>query len=311
MLFYILKRLAYAVPVIWGVVTIVFVLTRLLPGDPVETMLSQSGGSPEAIQQMRAQLALDQPVHVQYARFLWDLARGDLGRSLFTNRPVVVTMMEQLPSTIALALAAMALAVALGTGLGIMAAIYQNTWVDSMCMTMAVVGVSVPIFWSGILFITLFSALLHWLPATGQGSVKHLIMPSLVLGLASSGAIARLVRASMLEVLAQEYIVTARAKGLNMPAMIVYHALRNALIPAVTLIGLQFGFLLSGTVVIETIFSRQGIGRLVIDAILWKDFPIIQGTILLSAVIYTLLNIVIDLSYAVIDPRLQVRDERF
>ena len=311
MLLYIIKRFLYAVPVIWGVVTIVFVLTRLLPGDPAEIMLSQSGGSPEAIQQMRAQLALDQPLHVQYARFLWDLARGDLGRSLFTNRPVIGTMVEQLPSTIALALTAMALAVVLGTGLGIMAAVYQNTWVDGVCMTLAVVGVSVPIFWSAILFITFFSALLHWLPATGHGSVKHLIMPSLVLGFASSGGIARLVRASMLEVLAQDYIVTAKAKGLNMPTMIVYHALRNALIPTVTLIGLQFGFLLSGTVVIETIFSRQGIGRLVIDAILWKDFPVIQGTILLSAVIYTLLNIVIDLSYVVIDPRLQVRDERF
>ncbi len=311
MLFYIFKRLVYAVPVIWGVVTIVFIVTRLLPGDPAEMMLSQSGGSPEAIQQMRLQLALDQPLHVQYARFLWALSRGDLGRSLFTNRPVSVTLMEQLPSTISLALAAMALAIVLGTGLGIMAAVYQNTWVDSACMSLAVIGVSAPIFWSGILMITFFSALLHWLPAAGQGTPKHLIMPALVLGFASSGAIARLVRASMLEVLGQDYVVTARAKGLRGSVVIVRHALRNALIPVVTLIGLQFGFLLSGTVVVETVFSRQGIGRLVVEAILWKDFPVIQGAILLSAVIYTVLNIVIDLSYAAIDPRLQVRDERF
>lgn len=310
MLLYVLKRFVYAVPVIWGVVTIVFVVTRMLPGDPVETMLSQSGGSPAAIEQMRVELALDQPLHVQYARFIWDVARGDLGRSLFTNRPVSVTLAEQLPSTITLALAAMALATALGTGLGIMAAVYQNTWVDSVCMALSVVGVSVPIFWSSILLITVFSAWLHWLPAAGQGSIKHLIMPTLVLGFASAGAIARLVRANMLEVLAQDYVITARAKGLDMTTMIVRHALKNALIPAVTLIGLQFGFLLSGAVVVETVFSRQGIGRLVIDAILWKDFPIVQGAILLSAIVYTLLNIAIDLSYAVIDPRLQVRDER-
>ena len=308
MLSHIVKRLVYAVPVIWGVVTIVFVLTRALPGDPVETMLSQSGGSPQAVEQLRAQLALDQPLYVQYGRFLWDLARGDLGRSLFTNRPVSVTLIEQLPSTITLAFAAMILAVLLGTGLGVLAAVFQDTWIDSVCMTVAVLGVSVPIFWSGILLITLFSALLHWLPATGQGSIKHLIMPTLVLGFASSGAIARLIRSSMLEVLAQDYITTARAKGLRLRITIIRHALRNALIPTVTLIGLQFGFLLGGTVVIETIFSRQGIGRLTVDAILWKDFPIVQGAILLSAIVYTLLNITVDLSYAIIDPRL--RSER-
>lgn len=305
MLSHIVKRLVYAVPVIWGVVTIVFVLTRALPGDPVETMLSQSGGSPQAVEQLRAQLALDQPLYVQYGRYLWDLARGDLGRSLFTNRPVSVTLIEQLPSTITLAFAAMILAVLLGTGLGVLAAVFQDTWIDSVCMTVAVLGVSVPIFWSGILLITLFSALLHWLPATGQGSLKHLIMPTLVLGFASSGAIARLIRSSMLEVLTQDYITTARAKGLRLRITIIRHALRNALIPTVTLIGLQFGFLLGGTVVIETIFSRQGIGRLTVDAILWKDFPIVQGAILLSAIVYTLLNITVDLSYAIIDPRLR------
>lgn len=305
MLPYVVKRLVYAVPVIWGVVTIVFVLTRALPGDPVETMLSQSGGSPQAVEQLRSQLALDQPLYVQYGRFLWDLAHADLGRSLFTNRPVSVTLMEQLPSTITLAFAAMILAVLLGTGLGVLAAVFQDTWIDSVCMSVAVLGVSVPIFWSGILLITLFSALLRWLPATGQGSIKHLIMPTLVLGFASSGVIARLTRSNMLEVLAQDYITTARAKGLRLRITVIRHALRNALIPAVTLIGLQFGFLLGGTVVIETVFSRQGIGRLTMDAILWKDFPVIQGAIILSAIVYTLLNIIVDLSYAIIDPRLR------
>jgi peptide/nickel transport system permease protein len=305
---HIVKRLVLAVPVIWGVVTIVFVLTRALPGDPAETMLSQSGGSPQAVEQLRTQLALDQPLYVQYGRFLWDLAHGDLGRSLFTNRPVTVTLIEQLPSTLTLALAAMILAVVLGTVLGVLAAVFQDTWIDSLCMSVAVLGVSTPVFWSAILLITLFSALLHWLPATGQGSVNHLIMPTLVLGFASSGAIARLIRSSMLEILAQDYITTARAKGLRRRITIIRHAFRNALIPAVTLIGLQFGFLLGGTVVIETVFSRQGIGRLTVDAILWKDFPVVQGAILLSAIVYTLLNITVDVSYAIIDPRL--RSER-
>ena len=305
MLPYVLKRLLYAVPVIWGVVTLVFVLTRVLPGDPVETMLSQSGGSAEAIAQMRAALALDAPLHEQYARFWWDLARGDLGRSLFTNRPVLTTIMEQLPNTIVLALSAMLVAVFCGMILGVLAAVYQNTWVDTLCMTLAVFGVSMPVFWSGILLITLFSAALHWLPATGQGSFKHLLMPMFVLGFASSGAIARLIRADMLEVLAEDYIVTARAKGLRLRTTIVRHALRNALIPALTLIGLQFGFLLGGTVVTETVFSRQGIGRLVIDAILWKDFPVVQGAVLFSAIAYTLLNIVVDVSYVFVDPRLR------
>ena len=305
MLPYVLKRLLYAVPVIWGVVTIVFVLTRALPGDPAETMLSQSGGSPEAIQQMRVALGLDAPLHEQYVRFWWDLAHGDLGRSLFTNRPVLTTIMEQLPNTVVLAVMAMLVAVICGTGLGVLAAVHQNTWIDTLCMTLAVLGVSMPIFWSGILLITLFSAGLRWLPATGQGSFKHLLMPMFVLGLASSGAIARLIRADMLEVLAADYIVTAKAKGLSLRVTIVRHALRNALIPALTLIGLQFGFLLGGTVVTETVFSRQGIGRLVIDAILWKDFPVVQGTVLFSAIAYTLLNILVDVSYVFVDPRLR------
>ena len=305
MLRFVIKRFLFAVPVIWGVVTIVFLLTRARPGDPVETMLSQSGGSPEAVQQLRAQLMLDRPIYVQYGRYLLDLARGDLGRSLLTNRPVSVTLLEQLPSTLLLATAAMALAAFLGISLGLLAAVYRHTWVDNLCMGVAVFGVSVPVYWSAIILIIIFSATLHWLPATGQGSLRHWIMPTVVLGFASAGAIARLVRASTLEVLAQEYMITAKAKGLTTRLTMGRHALRNALIPAVTVIGLQFGFLMGGAVVTETVFSRQGLGRLVVDAILWKDFPVIQGAVLLSAIAYTVLNIIVDLSYAVIDPRLR------
>ena len=305
MLRYIARRTLYAVPVVWGVLTVVFILTRILPGDPVETMLSQSGGSPEAIEQLRSQLALNEPLLVQYADYLWDVLRADLGRSLFTNRPVLVTLLEQLPSTIMLAMSAMVVATLTGAALGILSAVHSNTWIDSLCMSVATLGISVPVFWSGIIMITVFSALLHWLPATGQGSLRHLIMPALVLGFASSGAIARLIRSNMLDVLTEDYITTARAKGLSQRATLTRHALRNALIPSVTLMGLQFGFLLGGTVVIETVFSRQGIGRLVVEAILWKDFPVIQGAILLAAIVYTLLNILVDVSYAVIDPRLR------
>jgi len=299
------KRLFASIPVLWGVTTLVFLAIHLLPGDPVELMLAESGGSAESIAYLRTQLGLDDPLYVQYGRFLLNTLRGDLGRSIFTNRPVLQTILEQLPSTIELALAAMLVAIALGTGLGILAALNHNSWLDNACMAMAVAGVSVPIFWSGLLLILLFSATLHWLPATGQGSLRHLLMPAVVLGFASSGTIARLVRSSLLEVLYKEYITTARAKGLSERLILTHHALKNALIPVITVVGLQFGFLLGGAVVTETVFSRQGIGRLIADAILWKDFPLIQGGVLLAAVTYTVVNLLVDISYTFADPRIR------
>jgi ABC-type dipeptide/oligopeptide/nickel transport system permease component len=305
MLQYIGRRLITSIPVLWGVTTLVFFMMHLLPGDPAELMLAESGGSSQSIAQLRHQLGLDDPLYVQYGRFLANALRGDLGRSIFTNRPVTQTILEQLPHTVQLAVAAMVVAIAIGTALGIAAALNRNTWVDSLCVTIAVAGASMPIFWSGLLLILLFSSLLHWLPATGQGSLKHLLMPAIVLGLASSGSIARLVRSTMLEVLSREYIIAARSKGLSERLVVCRHALKNALIPVITVMGLQFGYLLGGTVVTETVFSRQGIGRLVVDAILWKDFPIVQGTALLAAVIYTLVNLLIDISYAIIDPRIR------
>ncbi len=299
------KRLLASIPMVWAVTTLVFLALHLLPGDPAELMLAESGGSAESIAYLRTQLGLDEPLHVQYTRFLLNIVRGDLGRSLFTNRPVLQTLLEQLPSTIELALFAMLVALALGTGLGILAALNHNSWVDNVCMAIAVAGVSMPIFWSGLLLILLFSWTLHWLPATGQGGMRHLLMPAFVLGFASAGTIARLVRSSLLEVLYQEYITTARAKGLTERVILTRHALKNALIPIMTVVGLQFGFLLGGAVVTETVFSRQGIGRLIVDAILWKDFPLVQGGVLLAAVIYTLVNLLVDISYAFADPRLR------
>ena len=305
MLQYIGRRLITSIPVLWGVTTLVFLMMHLLPGDPAELMVAESGGSSQSIAQLRHQLGLDDPLYVQYGRFLVNALRGDLGRSIFTNRPVAQTILEQLPHTVQLAVAAMMVAVIIGTALGIAAALNRNTWLDSLCVTIAVAGASMPIFWSGLLLILLFSSLLHWLPATGQGSLKHLIMPAVVLGLASSGSIARLVRSTMLEVLGQEYITTARSKGLGECIVVCRHALKNAMIPVITVMGLQFGYLLGGTVVTETVFSRQGLGWLVVDAILWKDFPIVQGAVLLAAAIYTLMNLLIDISYAIIDPRIR------
>jgi peptide/nickel transport system permease protein len=305
MLQFIGKRLLASIPVLWGVTTLVFLAIHILPGDPAELMLAESGGSAESIAYLRDQLGLDDPIYVQYGRFLLNTLRGDLGRSIFTNRPVLQTILEQLPSTIELALAAMLVAIALGTGLGVLAALNHNSWLDNTCMAIAVAGVSVPIFWSGLLLILLFASTLHWLPVTGQGGLKHLLMPAVVLGFASSGAIARLVRSSLLEVLYKEYITAARAKGLSERLILTHHALKNALIPVITVVGLQFGFLLGGAVVTETVFSRQGIGCLIVDAILWKDFPLVQGGVLLAAVTYTLVNLLVDISYAFADPRVR------
>ena len=305
MLRYIGRRLLGAIPVLWGVATLVFVIMRLLPGDPAALMLSEAGGSAQAIAELRNELGLDESIPIQYGRYLARLAQADLGTSLFTQRPVITTIAEQLPSTIELAIAAMLVAVLLGTALGILAAAKQGTWLEGSIMTGAVVGISIPIFWSAILLIWLFALVLGWLPATGQGGLRYLILPALVLGFASAGAITRLVRASLLEVMDQDFIRTARAKGLASRTILFRHALKRAFIPVTSMIGLQFGFLLGGTVVIETIFSRPGIGRLIVNAILWKDLPLVQGVVLLVALVYTLVNLATDVVYAYLDPRIR------
>jgi peptide/nickel transport system permease protein len=305
MLYYVGRKLLGAIPLLLGVATLVFVVMRLLPGDPAALMLSEAGGSAEAIAALRADLGFDDPIVVQYGHYLLNLLRGDLGTSLFSHRPVVTIIAEQLPSTIELAAAAMIVAIGLGTVLGILAAARQGTWLDALARAFAVAGGSIPIFWSALLLIWLLSLRLGVLPATGQGGLAYLIMPALVLGFASSGAIARLVRASLLEVLAQDFVNTARAKGLGEGVILMRHALKNALIPVITVIGLQFGFLLGGTVITETIFSRQGIGQLVVNAILWKDFPVVQGVVLLVALVYTVVNLSVDLVYTFLDPRIR------
>lgn len=305
MLKYILRRLLISIVVLWGVSTLVFMMMHLLPGDPVEVMLSRSGGSAEAITSLREQLGLDDPLPVQYVRFLSNAVRGDLGRSVFSGLKVTDLIASQLPATLQLATGGILVAVMLGVILGLVAALNHNTWLDNLCVGISVIGFSVPIFWFGLLLILVFAVMLHWLPATGEGSLKHLILPSLVLGFASSGSIARLLRSSMLDVLRQEYITTARAKGLREAVVMIRHALRNAMIPVITMIGMQVGFLLGGTVVTETVFSRRGMGQLMINAIIWKDFPVVQGTVLVAAVTYMGVNLLVDLSYGLIDPRIR------
>lgn len=310
MLRYIQRRLLIMIPVLWGVVTLVFFLMYMLPGDPAATILAQSGGKAEAIEKLREQLGLNDPLPVQYMRFLRNAVRGDFGSSIWLRQPVIQIIAENLPATIELALGALAVALTIGFSMGILAALKCNTWIDRLCMLTAIAGVSMPNFWLALLIMYVISAINTYygvliLPITGQGGIRHLIVPSLVLGFAVSGSLARLVRSSMLEVLRQEYITTARAKGLSRQVVVLRHALRNALIPVVTMLGLQFGYLLGGTVIIETVFSRRGLGRTIVDAIVWKDLPVVQGAVLVTATTYMLVNLLVDISYAVIDPRIR------
>ena len=302
---YVRTRLTLAIPVLLGVSIAVFAMLRLLPGDPAQIMLAESGASAERVAALRQQLGLDDPLPVQYGRFLMGALRGDLGRSILSNRPVTQEIAGQLPSTIELTLAAMAVAIGIGVPLGLLAATHHNGPLDLGAMALALGGVSMPSFWLGVLLILLFSLRLGWLPATGQGGIERLILPAFTLGFGAAAIIARLVRSSVLEVLRHEYITTARAKGLNPRVVLLRHALKNALIPVVTIVGLQFGALLAGTVVIETVFSRPGVGRMVVNAILVKDFPVAQGAILVIATTYVLANLIVDLLYAWLDPRVR------
>jgi ABC-type dipeptide/oligopeptide/nickel transport system permease component len=307
MLTYITQRLAQAIPVLVGISILSFLMLHLVPGDPVQIFAGDKPLTPERAAELRHQYGLDRPLWIQYADYATHAIRGDLGVGLRSQRPVLDSILEALPSTAQLTLAALALAAILGITLGVVAAISHGSWLDTAVMAVAMLGISTPVFYSSLLLILLFSFTLAWLPATGQGGVERLIMPALALGLSSAAVLARLVRSSMLEVLRQEYVITARAKGLAHTLVITRHALKNALIPAVTMLGLQLGALLGGAVVTETIFSRPGIGRLAVDGILGRDFPLVQGTVLFAATVYVLVNLAVDVSYAVIDPRIRYR----
>jgi peptide/nickel transport system permease protein len=283
----------------------VFSMLFLVPGDPVKMMLAEFVTTPDQIAQMRAQLHLDEPILKQYGRFVGNALRGDLGTSIRSRRAVATEIGENVGSTAQLALASMAVAVAIGVPLGMVAALFRSSWVDAGSMIVALLGVSMPSFWLGLLMIFAFSLHLGWFPATGGGDLWHLVLPSVTLGMIASAIIARLTRSSMLEVLGQDYVRTARAKGLAWWGVVVRHALKNALIPVITIFGLQFGNLLAGAVIVETVFSRPGLGRLIVGGILAKDFPLVQGTVLFVAAAYVMINVLVDITYAFVDPRIR------
>ena len=297
-----------SVLVLFGVSVLTFSMLHLVPGDPVHAMLSRVAVTAEKVEQLRQELGLNDPLPVQYWRYVSRALRGDLGRSIHSRRPVVSTILEQLPSTFQLTIAAMTIAVIMGGSLGLLAALKPNTWLDTLTMTIAISGISVPSFWLGLLLILLFAVTLGWLPSIAPSTDwRGLILPALTLGVGEGAIITRLVRASMLDVLNQRYVLTARAKGLFEWRVIFVHALRNALIPIVTMLGLQVGYLLAGSIVIESIFARQGLGRLAVSAITNQDFPMVQGIVLVVASIYVIVNTLTDLIYVILDPRVRLQ----
>jgi len=294
------------VPTVLGMTLVIFMAIHLIPGDPVSYILSDMPyASPELIAQLRAQFGLDRPLYEQYLHWLTKMLQGDWGTSLRTWRPVIAGVSERYPNTVRLAIAGMIAAISIGVPAGILAAVKHNTKIDYLCMTGALFGVSMPSFWLGIMFILIFSVQLRVLPTSGSGTFISLVMPSLTLGLVMAGSIARITRSGMLEVLRQDYVRTARAKGLTEHIVVYRHALRNALIPLLTMTGMQFGFLLGGTVIVETVFAWPGIGRLAIMAIQTRDLPLLQGCILVLTIIFVTINLMVDIVYAFIDPRIK------
>ncbi len=301
---YILKRLLSTLPVLLGISLLLFFMLRMLPGDPAQVLAGQMA-SQEDIKIIRHQLGLDRPIFVQYGLFLSRLAKLDLGRSARTQNPVIKEIWARLPNTLLLAVTAITLACLFGIPAGIISAVRPYTWIDYLFTSMALFGISMPVFWLGLMLIVIFSLVLHWLPAGGIGSWKHVILPSFTLAAFVVAFITRMTRASMIEALSQDYTTTARSKGLKEKVVIVKHALKNALIPIITVVGLQFGLLLGGAVLTETVFAWPGIGRLIVDSILARDYPVIQGTILIFGLLYILVNLFVDITYAFIDPRIR------
>jgi len=300
---YIFKRLMLAIPVLLGVSILVFAIIRFIPGDPARAIAGVHA-TPQHIEQVRREMLLDEGLHVQYYVYMSNLLQGDLGRSTFSRRPVVTELRERFPNTVILSLAAMFVATVVGMSAGIISATKRYSIFDYSSMVGALVGVAAPVFWLGIMFQLLFAVRLGWLPSGQMGTFKHLILPSLTLGLATAALIARITRSSMLDVLRQDYITTARSKGLAERVVTYKHALKNALIPVVTVMGLQFGTLLGGAVLVETVFSWPGIGRLMVESILRRDYPVVQGAVLLLAVTFVMINLLVDVIYAFLDPRI-------
>lgn len=333
---YVLRRLLGLVPVLFGITLLVFLFLQLIPGDPAQAILGERG-TPEQLAALREKLGLNKPLYVQYLTFVKNILTGDLGTSAVSTIPVVEELKRRWPATFELALAATLVAVVFGIPVGILAAVRKNSLLDTLSMSLSLVGVSMPVFWLGLLLVYLFAVNLHWLPTGGRLStdlaidfrpitgflvldgmlalkpqvlmdaLRHLILPALTLGTIPLAILTRITRSAMLEVLSQDYVRTARAKGLAERQVILKHALKNALLPVVTIIGLQFGTLLGGAILTETIFSWPGIGSYIYEGILNRDYPVVQAGVLVVATVFVLVNLLVDLSYALLDPRIQYR----
>jgi len=302
---FIVNRMIAAGFVLLGSLLLVFFINYSLPGDAVDQMLEGTGATPEMAANLREELGLDLPFHTQFLEYLKNILQGDFGHSIVNNAPVLDKIITQFPATIALTIVSAILSIIFGITLGVFSAIHHNSVIDYVARLIGLFGISMPTFWSGILLILIFSVTLGWFPSIGSDGWITLVLPSIALGLVGSGAIVRMVRNSMLEVMNEQYILTLRSKGLSKKTVMYKHALRNALIPSITIIGMMIGDMLGGAVVIETVFSRQGIGRLVADAITAKDLPVVQGVVFFSAIVYITINFLVDISYSVIDPRVR------
>jgi peptide/nickel transport system permease protein len=301
-----LRRLAVVIPTVIGAVTLVFFFLHMIPGDPVEVMLGETAQQADK-ERLRQELGLNQPLYVQYGRFMAGIVQGDLGGSYFYRRPVVQVIAERVPATVELALAAFIVAGFIAIPLGIIAALREGTAVDNAAVLFSLVGVSMPNFWLGPLLIILFSIKLGWFPVSGKAGLASLVLPAITLGAAFAAILSRMTRASLLERLGEDYLMVARAKGLPEWKVILKHALRNALIPIITVMGLQIGALLSGAIITENVFSWPGIGTLLINAIEARDYPLVQGCILFISLSYVLVNLLTDLFYGWADPRIRLQ----
>ena len=311
MTFYILKRILLFIPTLLGITLITFILMKSLPGDPVTAMVGERA-SPETMTRIRVELGLDKPLPVQYGVYLKRIVTGELGRSVFTNRKIADDLIQKFPNTVKLALAAMLFASFLGIGMGVFAAVKRGTNWDRLVTLISVGGISIPVFWLGLALMIIFAFYLQWLPPSGMGngSLVYLIMPAATLGTFSLSYIARVTRSSMLESLSQPYVAAARAKGLSESTVVLKHALKNSLIPVVTLIGLDLGSYLNGAVLTETIFGWDGLGRYALEGIKQRDYPVIMGVVLFGAVIFVTMNLLVDISYHFLDPRVRASDKQ-
>jgi ABC-type dipeptide/oligopeptide/nickel transport system permease component len=305
-LLYFTRRLLFVIPVVIGVLTLVFFMRALVPGDPIEIMfLGQPPPDPDTVAAIRRELGLDKPLPMQYLQYIIGVVQGDLGTSVRTRRAVLDEIWDRYPNTLILTFASLLVALVVGLTTGVLAAVYKDSWVDTITMFLALFGLSMPAFWFGLMMIQYFGVYLRWFPVMGSGSFRHLVLPALTLGLIASTVQARVARSSMLEVLTSDYVRTAHAKGLAKTTVILRHGLKNALIPTITILGLQVGGLLGGAFIIEAVFAWHGVGELAVKAISQRDFPLIQGIIVVVATTYVLVNVVIDMSYRLLDPRIE------